>query len=128
MQSKYILAMAAIILITGAILIGNENRVTTVAAGENVRIVNNQQIIELKAKGGFSPTTSVAKAGIPSILQISTNGTYDCSSAVSIPSLGYRKNLPATGVENIEIPAQKAGTSINGTCSMGMYSFSIAFE
>lgn len=128
MQSKYILAMAAIILITGAILIRNENRITTVAAGENVRIVNNQQIIALEAKGGFSPTTSVAKAGIPSILQISTNGTYDCSSAISIPSLGYRKNLPATGVENIEIPAQEAGTTINGTCSMGMYSFSISFE
>lgn len=128
MQSKYILAMAAIILVTGAILIRNENRATTIAAGENVRIVENQQIIALEAKGGFSPTTSIAKAGIPSVLQISTNGTYDCSSAVSIPSLGYRKNLPATGVANVEIPAQEAGTTIDGTCSMGMYSFSISFE
>lgn len=120
--------MAAIILITGAILIKNENRATTVVAGENVHIVENQQIITLEAKGGFSPTTSIAKAGIPSVLQISTNGTYDCSSAISIPSLGYRKNLPATGVANVEIPAQEAGTTINGTCSMGMYSFSISFE
>lgn len=128
MQSKYILAMAAIILITGAILIRNENQATIVTAGENVRIANDQQIIALEAKGGFSPTASVAKAGIPSVLQISTNGTYDCSSAVSIPSLGYRKNLPATGVANVEIPAQEAGTTINGTCSMGMYSFSISFE
>lgn len=128
MQSKYILAMAAIILITGAILMRNENRATAVIAGENVRIVENQQIIALEAKGGFSPTTSIAKAGIPSVLQISTNGTYDCSSAISIPSLGYRENLPATGVANVEIPAQEAGTTINGTCSMGMYSFSISFE
>lgn len=128
MQSKYILAMAAIILITGAILIRNENRATIITTAENVRIVNDQQIIALEAKGGFSPTVSIAKAGIPSVLQISTNGTYDCSSAVSIPSLGYRENLPATGVANVEIPAQKAGTTINGTCSMGMYSFSISFE
>jgi len=128
MQSKYILAMAAIILVTGAVLIRNENRTTTVTTGENVSIVNDQQVIAIEAKGGFSPITSVAQAGIPSVLQISTNGTYDCSSAISIPSLGYRKNLPATGVANIEIPAQEAGTTINGTCSMGMYNFSIAFE
>lgn len=120
--------MAAIILVTGAILIRNQNQSTLVTAGENVRIVNDQQIIAVEAKGGFSPAISTAKAGMPSVLQISTNGTYDCSSAVSIPSLGYRENLPATGVASIEIPAQQSGTTINGTCSMGMYSFSIAFE
>ncbi len=120
--------MAAIILITGTILIKNNNRTTIEPTGENVSIVADQQIIALEAKGGFSPTRSVAKAEIPSVLQITTDGTYDCSSAVSIPSLGYRENLPATGRADIEIPPQKAETTINGTCSMGMYSFSIAFE
>lgn len=120
--------MAAIILVTGAVLIKNNNRATTETTGENVSIVANQQIIALEAKGGFSPTVSTAKAGVPSILRVSTNGTYDCSSALSIPSLGYRKNLPATGTTDIEIPAQTAGTTIDGTCSMGMYNFSIAFE
>jgi len=128
MQSKYILAMAAIILITGTVLIKNNNRATTAISGENVSIAADQQIIALEAKGGFSPTTSIAKAGVPSILRVSTNGTYDCSSALSIPSLNYRANLPPTGTTDVEIPPQKAGTTINGTCSMGMYGFSIAFE
>ena len=128
MQSKYILAMAAIILITGTVLIKNNNPATTETTGENVSIVANQQIIALEAKGGFFPTMSVANAGVPSILRVSTNGTYDCSSALSIPSLSYRANLPPTGTTDIEIPAQTAGTTINGTCSMGMYSFSISFE
>ena len=128
MQSKYILAMTAIILVTGAVLIKNESQATVSTTGENVSVVANQQIIAIEAKGGFSPNLSTAKAGMPSVLEISTNGTYDCSSTISIPSLDYRENLSPTGTASINIPAQEAGTVINGTCAMGMYKFSIAFE
>jgi plastocyanin domain-containing protein len=57
-----------------------------------------------------------------------TTGTFDCSSTLNIPSLNYQKNLPATGVTEIEIPPQPAGSTIEGLCGMGMYKFEIAFK
>jgi plastocyanin domain-containing protein len=85
------------------------------------------QIVEMTAKGGYSPGVVVAKAGIKTILRMTTKATYDCSSAISISALNYRKNLPASGVTDIEIPPQAAGTEILGTCAMGMYSFTLKF-
>jgi hypothetical protein len=57
-----------------------------------------------------------------------TNGTFDCSSGVTIPSLGIRQTLPSTGETDVEIPAQKSGTSLEGVCVMGMYHFTINFS
>jgi len=61
-------------------------------------------------------------------LKISTNGTYDCSSSLVIPSLNYRKFLQPTGVEEITIPKDKAIGKLRGLCGMGMYSFEIRFQ
>lgn len=121
--------VAAVILVIGAFVVANKNAAElSQAAGSNVTIADGRQIIAITAKGGFSPTMTTAEAGVPSVLRISTNGTYDCSSSISIPSLGYSKNLSPTGTTDIDIPAQVTGTTINGTCSMGMYRFAIAFE
>ena len=57
-----------------------------------------------------------------------TDGTFDCSSALSIPSLSYRSHLPASGVTEVEVPAQKIGTDLKGICAMGMYNFSVKFN
>lgn len=94
----------------------------------NVSIVDGKQIIEINAKGGYTPRTTTAKAGIPTVIKMTTNGSFDCSSAVSIPSLNYRKNLPQSGETFIDVPAQKAGTKLQGLCAMGMYNFSIYFN
>jgi hypothetical protein len=50
------------------------------------------------------------------------------SSAVFIPSLNYRKNLQPSGVTEIEVPPQKAGTTLQGLCAMGMYNFTIKYN
>lgn len=92
----------------------------------NVSIVDGVQIIELKAKGGYNPEHSIAKIGIPTILRINTRGTFDCSSAVRIPSLNISQNLPPSGVTDIDLGTQKAGVLV-GTCGMGMYPFDITF-
>lgn len=91
-------------------------------------IENGVQIIDLTAKGGFSPRFIEARAGIPTQLQITTNGTYDCSSSVVIPNLGYEKILEPTGIETIPIAAAQAQGTLEGTCGMGMYRFEIAFH
>ncbi len=94
---------------------------------ENVTVTNGVQIVEIKAKGGYQPRNSTAKAGIKTILRITTKGTFDCSSAIIIPSLGVDKILPASGTTEIDLGVQSVGT-LRGSCGMGMYPFSISFN
>lgn len=92
--------------------------------GDNVSIVDGTQIVTLQAKGGYQPRVSTVKAGIPTILRVNTTGTFDCSSALRIPSLKISKNLPASGTTDIALGELKPGT-LDGTCSMGMYPFQL---
>ena len=93
----------------------------------NVSIIDEKQIIEIQAKGGYTPRVSIAKANIPTILRFNTKGTFDCSSSVRIPSMGISKFLPQSGVTDIDLGIQKTGT-LQGTCGMGMYPFEIEFQ
>ncbi len=118
----------AIALIGGAFLLsrgGSSN--TPVAKANNVTIVNGKQIVEIDVKGGYYPVKSVAKAGIPTIVRFKTSGTFDCSSAVRIPSMNVSKNLPQTGTTDIELASTQAGI-LQGVCGMGMYPFQIDFQ
>jgi plastocyanin domain-containing protein len=119
----------------GIILILNKGKSSTSSPNQtisetsenNVTIQDGKQVIEIIAKGGYSPKKSVAKAGVPTVIKFKTNGTYDCSSALNIPSLKISKNLPGTGETEIEIGSQEAG-KLTGNCSMGMYFFEIDFQ
>jgi plastocyanin domain-containing protein len=95
---------------------------------EVVVMENGVQVITIAAKGGYSPQFIEAQSGVPTELRVTTNGTYDCSSSLVIPSLGYTKFLEPTGTETISISADQAQGSLDGTCGMGMYSFEIAFK
>ena len=128
MNKTSIILSLGILIIAGVILFLTTYRVEQVNAGSNVTYSGDKQIIALTAKGGFSPASTVAKSGMPTTIKITTNGTFDCSSSLVIPALNFEKTLPATGITDVEIPAQESGTTINGTCSMGMYSFSVKFE
>lgn len=94
----------------------------------NVTIENGKQIVTISAKGGYLPRVSKAKADMPTILRVETQGTFDCSSALALPSINYQENLPPTGVTEVELPPQKAGSTFEGRCGMGMYRFEIAFK
>lgn len=93
----------------------------------NVAIVNGKQIIEIHAKGGYQPRKTIAKAGIPTVVRFDTNGTFDCSSALRIPSMNISQILPASGVTDVELSEPKIGI-LYGTCGMGMYPFEIDFQ
>src|SRR3989344_5906832 len=131
MKSKFIL-MAILIfiaLVVGAILLsGKGNNPDNPLPIENVAIKDGKQVIGIEAKGGYSPQLTMAKADVPTVLRINTQGTFDCSSSLVIPSLKYRSFLPPSGETLIEIPPQRAGTTLEGLCSMGMYSFAINFN
>ncbi len=95
--------------------------------GQNIEIREGVQFVTINAKGGYSPEVSTAKAGIPTKLIVKTNGTYDCSSALVIRSIGFQKILAQSGEEVIDLVTPTAGESLQGLCSMGMYSFQIKF-
>lgn len=94
---------------------------------QNVRVVNGTQIIEIKAKGGYHPRISSAKAGIPTILRFDTSGTFDCSASVRIPSMNISELLPNSGTKDITLGTPSTGT-LQGSCGMGMYPFQINFQ
>lgn len=95
---------------------------------DNVSMSDGKQIIKILAKGGYSPKVTIAKAGVPTIIRVNTQGTFDCSMALVIPSIQYRQNLQPTESLDVPIPPQEAGTSIQGLCAMGMYNFKVNFE
>lgn len=127
MKLIIITSIVAAIFILGAIFIGNKGGSGDSIQGNNVTIVGGRQIIDLRARGGYSPRKSVAKAGIPTILRVYTSGTFDCSSIIRIPSMSIFKNLPQTGSTEIDLGSPKASI-LQGTCGMGMYHFEIDFE
>ena len=88
----------------------------------------SSQVIEIAAKAGYTPASVHAKAGVPLTLRIKTSGTFDCSSAVRIASIGWSKNLGANAEVDVRIPPQNPGTTLVGMCSMGMYDFKITFD
>ena len=116
-------------LIGGAILFagssGGKGAAPSVA---NVSITEGKQIVEIDAKGGYSPKLSAAKAGMPTVLRMKTNGTFDCSASVAIPSIGYQQFLPPSGETDIEVPPQQSGATLQGLCAMGMYHFAVQFN
>jgi sulfite exporter TauE/SafE len=77
---------------------------------------------------GYFPETLYAKANQAVSLELITDKTYSCTRDFVIPALKVYQLLPETGTQTVEIPAQKPGTVILFTCSMGMYTGKIVFE
>lgn len=128
MKSTVISIIAAAVLIGGAIVLsGGSNGTGQVANANNVTVVDGKQIIEITAKGGYQPRKSVAKAGIPTILRFNTNGTFDCSASVRIPSMNISQGLPQTGSTDIDIGSPQIAL-LRGTCGMGMNPFEVEFK
>lgn len=130
MKGTLIATLIASALIAGAVWLSADSGAPQAGAGEgaNITFEDGTQVIDIAAKGGYSPRVTEAQANVPTILRVNTKGTFDCSSALVIPSLGFRKNLPPSDTTDIELPPQEGGTSLQGLCSMGMYSFTVNFN
>ena len=129
MKPIVISIIAAAVLIGGAIiLLGSGAGIAAAPSVDNVSVANGKQVVEIRVKGGYSPKLTAAKAGMPTILRMKTNATFDCTSSLSIPSIGYRNSLPPSGETDIEIPVQQPGTTLKGVCAMGMYHFAVNFN
>ena len=128
MKPLHLAFVIAATLIGGAVMLSlNRPGVENDVPADNVSIVDGQQIIDITAKGGYTPRTTTAKAGIPTIIRFHTTGTFDCSTAVRIPSMGISTYLPSTGTKDIVITNPQAGP-LKGMCGMGMYPFQVNFQ
>jgi plastocyanin domain-containing protein len=125
-----IIIILGLVVVIGIIFSGNSKSGvnTPTQAPQNVEIKDGVQYITIDAKGGYSPRITTAKAGIPTKLVVKTNGTYDCSAALVIRSVGFQKVLPQTGETEIDIGIPKEGEPLQGVCGMGMYSFLVNFK
>ena len=126
MKTAFFLILGIAILFLGYLFLqGTDSPVeNTLSTGSNVSLVDGKQVVEIRAKGGYVPRISTAKPGIPTVLQVNTQGTFDCSSVITIPSKGISKNLPPSGVTEIELGSLEPGV-LQGACGMGMYPFQI---
>ncbi len=104
-----------------------QNNTATAGTSTNVAVENGTQYIDLTAKGGYAPRKTMAKAGLPTVLRVTTNGTYDCSSSIVVPQAKVSMYLPDSGVTPIDLGTPVAGIT-SGTCGMGMYNFEIEFQ
>ena len=135
-KTAIIIIIAGLVLGLGLIFIRssknniNQTNIDEISAAQvnNVEIKDGVQYISINVKGGYSPKISKAKSGIPTKLIMKTNGTYDCSVALSIKSIGFQKILQKTGEEVINIGTPLSGVPLRGVCGMGMYSFLINFS
>lgn len=128
MKSTVISIIIAGAIIGGAFMFARGSGTSEVASTDNVAIENGTQIVTVTAKGKYSPHLTAAKAGMPTVLRVETNGTFDCTSQLTVPSMGYRKMLPPTGTTDIELASQQSGATIRGVCAMGMYNFEVKFN
>ena len=120
-----VLALGGIVALSRS---GGPNSVPSAEEASNVYMEDGKQVINITAKGGYSPRNVMAKANVPTVIRMITNGTFDCSSALNVTAVGFRGNLPPSGITPIEVPPQKSGATIDGVCAMGMYSFAVNFN
>lgn len=128
----YILISLALVIGIGIVFLGgskstSDNPTIATQTAQNVETKDGIQYITINAKGGYTPKSSTAKAGVPTKLIVKTNGTYDCSASLVIRAIGYQKILSQTGDEVIDLGVPKAEQPIQGICGMGMYSFQVQF-
>ncbi len=95
---------------------------------ENLPVDTDKALILSAGNSGYSPRLLSAPAGTDLVLNVVTENTFSCARAFVIPSLGVEVLLPETGTVPIDIPAQPAGTVMQFTCSMGMYTGQIVFD
>lgn len=116
-----------LVLIGGAFWLASPGSGTT-GTSPTAAVVDGTQFVDITARGGYSPRVVLAKAGVPTVLRVITNGTFDCSAGVVIPKLSYQKFLKPSGIEEIAISAEQATGTLQGLCAMGMYNFQIKFQ
>ena len=127
-KSTIISIIVSLALIGGTLYFVSDRSASSggeVAESQNIEIRDGVQYVTIDAKGGYSPSITEIKGGLPTKLVVKTDGTYDCSASLVIHSIGFQKILQPTGEEIIDLGTPKSGDRVQGVCGMGMYNFQI---
>jgi plastocyanin domain-containing protein len=125
---KLLAIILVVFVITMFILVRDTNSATTEMQSNNVLISDNLQTISIEANNaGYLPSTTFAQADINTVLIVDSIATYGCAQTLTIPKLGIQKVLPSNGKLEIEIPPQDKDTKLQGSCTSGIYTFTISF-
>lgn len=113
--------------------IGSKPLVSEASAGvfdtNDPSATGDGSVVTINVKNdGYEPAVVHARAGVPVTLRMVSKNVRSCSLALIIPALDVFEILDPTGVREIHIPAQEAGTRMPYSCSMGMYSGTIIFD
>ena len=84
----------------------------------------HQTVLITATSDGYSPSTTHARAGVPTTLLIRSNDAQGCVRAFTVPDLGIQKILPTSGESRIDVGTLQAGT-LAYACGMGMYTGTI---
>ncbi|MGQ0843437.1 MAG: urease accessory protein UreH domain-containing protein [Sporichthyaceae bacterium] len=91
------------------------------------QLPDGTQVIRLSVgSDGYSPAAVSATPGVPTHLELVTDGTNGCTRAFVVASRGIQQVLPKTGTTTVDLGAPQAGT-LRYTCGMGMYTGRIVF-
>jgi uncharacterized protein len=135
-----VLILGFVTLDSGLNLVGSrfslQNMTRNLFPSENVSYVQadaaqtsaDGELLLYVQNSGYFPRTLKAPANKDLTLNLLTDQTYSCARDFVIPKLNFYKLLPDTGVVQVDIPPQKAGSTMFFTCSMGMYTGQIIFE
>ena len=125
----FVASIVIVLLVIFGFLISGSGRIEEIKGKATTNEIDEsgKQIIDVTVKGGYFPKRIEAKAGVPTTLRMNSNGAFGCERALGIAKLGISKTLPTDGVTEFDLDSQEAGTSLTGSCSMGMYTFKINF-
>lgn len=89
------------------------------------RVEAGQQIVNVTVRSdSYSPAVMRARAGVPTVLVLSSQGARGCVRSFQIPARNVEEVLPATGETRIDLGVLAPGR-VDYSCSMGMYTGSI---
>jgi len=124
------IAIAAL-LVMFALSNGKSNKEAEIKGdtAETVLQEGDIQVINvISTSGGYFPQNITAKAEKETLLRIESKNSYGCERSFRIPKLDITEILPQQGITEFQLGTPSQGEKILGTCSMGMYTFTIRFE
>ncbi len=129
-NTPLIISILLSISLIGLTLIFINNKSKVLGDTQSVVTFENEiQIVNVKATSkGYFPQKIEAKANTPTILRMESENSYGCERSFRIPSLNIIEVLPQEGSTDIDLGSPANGENILGSCSMGMYTFTITFK
>jgi plastocyanin domain-containing protein len=85
------------------------------------------QVVDVTVKGGYQPSSIIAKAGQPLRLNFTRRESTLCGEEVVLPEFGKRAHLPENSTVALEITPEKPG-EYEFTCGMNMYKGKLIVE